>query len=273
MLEANYLRAGGKSVGYQLVMKRYDPVERWHGGSYEYLCLAELELTGSAAVSPLRRLRRLAAGLQETLRLGIFAAHRARYQQTTALVRAFYIAQIFHLRGLLGRWSDWLELDYFDGLWPLFWVPSAAPQLAIALMAAIFATGIFSASRFPERVLCRLLSFVGLMLAGALENSFGKIDHDYHAWIYVAFLLIFLPAGGRDLASSIRGRQKYLLVFAGAQASFLMTYTLAGFWKLQVAIQQAMAGAVGVFSRPKPSPISPPIVCSRPRPAPCWDRW
>jgi hypothetical protein len=200
-------------------------------------------------VSRWRRLRRLAAGREETLRTGIFEAHRSRFLRSATLVRAFYALQLYQLDNLASRWNRWVDLERLDGLWPLFWGPPENPQLTIAVVVMIFFLGTFSSILCPHRRIYRILAFLGLLLAGALSNSFGKIDHGHHAWIFVAFLLIFLPDGPpRKLAGSIGARQRYLLVFAGAQASFLLCYSLAGFWKLLAGLQRALAGEVGGLS-------------------------
>lgn len=200
-------------------------------------------------MSHLRRLRRFLAGGEEALKAGVFAAHRRQFDQSTILVRAFYGLLIFHLSKAFGRWNRWLDLEQIDGLWPLFWSDRFDAQFVVALILSTFALGSFMAMLSPQRRICRLMAFLGLFFSAALSNSFGKIDHGSHPWIYASFIFIFLPDGTpQTLARSIAARQRYLLVFAGAQASFLLTYSLAGFWKLYVGIQQALAGHVGVLS-------------------------
>lgn len=164
-------------------------------------------------------------------------------------MRAFYGLQLFHLITSFSRWNGWLSLDRIDGLWPLFWADGAAAPFVVSLVITTHAVGSFLAIAFPQRRVSRLLAFLGLFLSAALHNSFGKIDHGHHTWIYVSLIFIFLPEGEEAaIARSISARQRYLLVFAGAQASFLMTYSLAGFWKLYAGIEQALAGEVGVLS-------------------------
>ncbi len=194
-------------------------------------------------------MRRFLAGGEPSLREGVFAAQRRRFYQSYVLVQAFYGLQLYHLITSFSQWRGWLQLDRIEGLWPLFWAGGVAAPLVVNLVISTHALGSFLAIIFPHRRICRLLAFVGLFFSATLHNSFGKIDHGHHAWIYVTFVFVFLPDGDQEaLARSRSARQRYLLVFAGAQASFLMTYSLAGFWKLWVGVEQALAGDVGVLS-------------------------
>lgn len=201
------------------------------------------------ALSLFRRLRRFLAGGEPSLREGVFSAHRRRFYQSYVLVRAFYGLQFFHLVTAFSQWHGWLDLDRIEGLWPLFWAGGVAVPLVVNLVVSTHALGSFLAVIFPHLRICRLLAFVGLFFSATLHNSFGKIDHGHHAWIYVSLLFVFLPDGDEEVVARSRSaRQRYLLVFAGAQASFLMTYSLAGFWKLYVGAQQALTGGMGVLS-------------------------
>lgn len=194
-------------------------------------------------------MRRFLAGGEPSLREGIFSAQRRRFYQSYVLVQAFYGLQLYHLITSLGSWRGWLDLDRIEGLWPLYWAGSMAAPLVVNLVISTHALGSLLAIIFPHRRICRLLAFVGLFFSATLHNSFGKIDHGHHVWIYVTFIFIFLPDGDQEaLAHSRSARQRYLLVFAGAQASFLMTYSLAGFWKLLAGVDQALARDVGVLS-------------------------
>ena len=110
----------------------------------------------------------------------------------------------------------------------------------------LFTLGVFSALCAPGVRGCRVLAFAGLFFYVAFRNSFGKIGHSDHAWVYVSFLFIFLPDGKRGaVASSRAGRQGYLTVFVAAQAMVMLTYSLAGFWKFAEALKQlALRGEI-----------------------------
>jgi hypothetical protein len=115
-------------------------------------------------------------------------------------------------------------------------------------MAALL-VGALCAAFLPRRWPARLAAFVGFFLYLALKNSFGKIDHAAHAWLLSAFLLVFLPDGGRgDFASSRARRQRYLNAFWSAQALTLLTYSMAGAWKLLGAVTQLWRGEPHSFA-------------------------
>lgn len=201
-------------------------------------------------MSPMRRLRRVLAGPVGVVDLPqVLAGHRQRFSQIYALVRVFYALQLLHLVTALKSWNHWLDLESIDGLWPLAWGAGLPAPLLATQVVLIYGAGVFAALIWPHRWPARALLFVGLLERAALDNSFGKVDHGFHAWIYVSFVLIFLPDGSLSgLYRSISGRQRYLLVWAGAQAMLLMTYSLAGWWKIYYGIRQALHGQMGVFS-------------------------
>lgn len=60
------------------------------------------------------------------------------------------------------------------------------------LVIRAFAVGAFF---FVEHRAWRLHGALGLLFLHALINSFGKINHSWHAWILAAGALVFLPAG------------------------------------------------------------------------------
>lgn len=179
----------------------------------------------------------------------LFGGHRRRFEQTFTLVRVFYGLHLLHLASALKSWNRWLELEKIDGLWPLAWGAHLPAPLVASQVVVLYALGIVAVLIWPHRWPARALLFMGLLQRAALDNSFGKVDHGFHAWIYVSFVLIFLPDGTlSQLRHSISLRQRYLLVWAGGQGMLLMIYSLAGWWKVYFGIQQVLKGQVGVFS-------------------------
>jgi hypothetical protein len=161
----------------------------------------------------------------------------------------FYGLQLLHLATAFKKWNHWLGLESLDGLWPLAWGAGLPAPLLASQVVALYAFGVFAALLWPQHWPARACLWAGLLLLAAFDNSFGKIDHGFHAWIYVSFVLIFLPDGtSAQLQHSIAKRQRYLLVWASAQGIFLMIYSLAGWWKVYYGIQQARHGQMGVFS-------------------------
>jgi len=75
-------------------------------------------------------------------------------------------------------------------------------------------------------------------------GSFGGPNHQLDLWLWVAFLLIFLP-GLHHIEESMPSdiRRKFLLVFWGVQAFILLTYSMSGTGKIVAAITQYWRGA------------------------------
>ena len=198
---------------------------------------------------PMRWLRHTLAGPAAHHPDGVFATQRCRFDQTWLLIRVFYAVSVSLLLRVLTRWNGWLEVEAFDPLWPLAWARDFAPGTVASLLVVLFVVGWLAVQLVPHRRLARLAFALGLFLVVAFDNSFGKIDHDRHLWVYVALLLVALPEGREtDLARSRVARQKTLLVFAGAQALFLASYTLAGLWKVVGGFEQMAQGRIGLLS-------------------------
>lgn len=44
LLETEYMKGPSKSLGYQLILRSFDAIERWRGGPYQFRMIANLEL-------------------------------------------------------------------------------------------------------------------------------------------------------------------------------------------------------------------------------------
>lgn len=182
--------------------------------------------------------------------MGTFSKQTASFDLAHLLVRLFYACQFVILCNAFENWLKWREgANALTPLWPVFWVNDLGIARSAGLVVILYTVGLTAAAVFPGNRLCRMGAFVGLFLYSAFDNSFGKIGHGLHAWIYVAFVLVFLPDGLRkEIASRRISRQKYLSVFLAAQAMVLMLYSLSGFWKFSAGVVQALAGEAGAFS-------------------------
>lgn len=102
---------------------------------------------------------------------------------------------------------------------------------------------------FPFKRVPRIFFFLGLLNFVALSNSFGKINHGWHAWLWVSFILILIPRMRHSVNESSRQfRQRTLLVFWACQAIVLLFYSLAGGWKVAAGILQWSNGEINTFS-------------------------
>ncbi len=48
LLETKYMRGPNRDIRYQLILRSFDPIERWRGGSYQHRVIANLSLREAA---------------------------------------------------------------------------------------------------------------------------------------------------------------------------------------------------------------------------------
>jgi hypothetical protein len=176
---------------------------------------------------------------------GLGAERRRQGQRAAMQIRVFYWLLLYQAVSSISGWSDYGKVSPSLALWPLGLLPSAFHFAHV--FGAMFVAGIALALALPRSYLARGSAAFSLLMFAAFTNSFGKINHGYHLWIFVAFLFCFLP---RDWCLENIGRasrEAMLVLFRGAQALVLCTYTLSGFWKLWHGIRQFAAGEAHIF--------------------------
>lgn len=172
---------------------------------------------------------------------------RAVYRQTESfraariVVRCYYVVVLFFAAATMQDWSGYLDRREVLTLWPVWWL-DAAPVRAgmLGILGGYLAAAVLGAV-FPDRRWARTLVFVGLLEFVALDNSFGKINHNHHLWVLTAFLLMFLPDTSAWTANRAT-RQRYVTILWSCQAMVLLTYTMSGLGKAIGAIYQLFAG-------------------------------
>jgi len=177
----------------------------------------------------------------------IFDRHRRAGLRLEPLVRIayvllvhWYVTRLAELRPLLNPPDPSLR-------WPAAWMAWVGPELGGPLVLALGLGGALLAVALPERRSVRFLAFFGLLEVLALKYSFGKIHHAMHGWLFVSFLLVWLPAAWPSKAR--RDRQHALFVWSAAQVGLALTYSLAGLGKLLGTVYQAVRG--------EPTPLHP----------------
>jgi hypothetical protein len=194
-----------------------------------------------------RRARRFFSSDNEPALRGAVGRQTEAFHAARIVVRCYYAVVLFFAVGTLRDWSVYLDRRETLALWPVGWlnvVPLRAGILGI-LMAYLGAA--FLGAIFPARRWARTLVFAGLLEFAALDNSFGKISHNYHLWVLTAFLLVFLPRGVSRTADRTT-RQRFSLIFWSCQAIVLLTYTMSGVGKIGGAIYQLWAGQNNLFA-------------------------
>jgi hypothetical protein len=174
----------------------------------------------------------------------LFAHHREVYKVATLLVRIYYWSTLYLVATYLTfLWTDWLQVTDIPLLWPVSWVEWVGIPTGVHVIATFVLLSSLVAAVYPEKKIFRLLLFVAFVEFSAFNNSFGKINHNLHAWLATAFIFTLLPDGKwPQRESSITGRQLYLTTFWAAQALVFSFYTLSGWWKVYAAIEQFVSG-------------------------------
>lgn len=171
------------------------------------------------------------------------------YRRASVLVRMFYLLSFVLACGDAHAVLMRARVQQWDPLWPLFWLEYIEPNRVVG---QCFAAGLILAAMLaaicPRPRWTRGLVFLALFLFCAFENSFGKIAHSRFCLMLISGIFVGLPAIVRGERASRLERQRYVLVFGGGQALFLLTYSMAGIGKLLAAGVQMMAGDIHVFS-------------------------
>ena len=166
------------------------------------------------------------------------------------IVRLYYAASIYIAARLMmsvdiaaRETTDW------DFLWPLAWLNAVDIDVVLALRLIGLASFLSSlvAFAFHRVALARGASLVCFFLAATVPNSFGGINHPYHAWMWVGFVFVFLP-DGTPTHFGRAGKLAYLTVIRGAQALFMLFYSMAGAWKLGFGVFDLLSGQPGNLS-------------------------
>ena len=173
------------------------------------------------------------------------------FDNTVSLVTLFYAINLYFAVDRLRSapmWLDWSGEQVLSPLWCVYWlhlvdIPTGAIAILLGNVVAALAAAIW-----PNVTLFRVASALGLLQMGALDNSFGKISHGNHLWLWVLIGLIFLPPNFNGTSVSRWVRQRTLDVFWGIQAVLLMFYSMSGLLKLLPVPFQFWAGQPTAFS-------------------------
>jgi hypothetical protein len=194
----------------------------------------------------LRRARRFFGTDDQPARPGALGRQTESFYAARIVVRCYYAAILFFAVVTVHDGVVYLDRRETLALWPVCWLNAVPLRLGILGILVGYVTAAFLGAIFPTRRWARALVFIGLLEFAALDNSFGKISHNYHLWVLTAFCLVFLPktpARTIDRAT----RQRFLLIFWGCQAIVLLTYTMSGVGKIGGAIYQFCAGQNNLF--------------------------
>lgn len=177
---------------------------------------------------------------------------RERFTAAQTLIGAFYAVLFFFAAGELFSWQEYLNAGDLALRWPVFWLRFVGTGPGIAAILWLHVAGGFLGLTFSRYRWARVVVFVSLLEHMALKFSFGAVNHGDHLGVLVSFVLIFLPAGWQVRGSADRRvRAATLLVFAGAQALILLTYSMSGMWKAGGIVEQLIRGEFVTYLHPQ----------------------
>ncbi len=190
---------------------------------------------------PPRRVRSALTAFEKRPARSALLLQSERFRRAQGVVLIFYLLQFGLLVKFINGWPLWRQAQSFAPVGVTAWMPRVGIPLGVDLTLSAYGTALVLTCIAPRVRFFRCLVFVTLLLAAGLSNSFGKINHGYHCWIYVSFALMFLPAGRTSDGSRARlSRQKFLTVVLAAQALVLSAYTLSGLWKVYGTVLQVL---------------------------------
>lgn len=176
---------------------------------------------------------------------------RERFTTAQTLIAAYYAILFFFAAGEIFSWQGYLDAGNLAPRWPVFWLRFVDAKAGIAAILWLYLLGGVLAVTLTRYRWARIVIFVSLLEHMALTFSFGAVNHGDHLVVLIGFVLIFLPAGWHVRGSAGRAaRSATLLVFSGAQAMILLTYSMAGMWKAGGVLQQWAMGEFFTYLHP-----------------------
>jgi hypothetical protein len=208
----------------------------------------------------LRRLRRFFAGPRSTANdaqpaapgEGVFTGQPVRFAIAQTTVRAFYAVTLYFM--VVTQFPEFAKLiDHPPAapLWPVGWILHTpwSVHAAVKALLVFYTAATLAGALIPGQRWARAAVFLALLELVALKNSYGKIGHSLHLFVWLSGVLILLPKGWEQAATRVsrRDRQSALLVFWTCQAVLMLSYTMSGLGKLGGALYQLAIGEPNAF--------------------------
>jgi hypothetical protein len=163
------------------------------------------------------------------------------------MVRVFYALGLLWTIQEMGTWPALRDVATVEPQWPARWIDETAPAGGITAILLLLGVGSVLSALWPTSRSWRALYAFGLLQYMAVKYGFGKVNHDFHAWLWVAGLFVLLPSGRPDGRADSGRRQRGLAVVWSAQVVVLFFYTLTGLWKLVYAVEALVSDKISTF--------------------------
>lgn len=170
-------------------------------------------------------------------------------QRARFVVTSFYLCSVIVTAHIMRLIATTLNNDAteWDFLWPLYWVPLDHVDTVLTVITVLAFLSALATTLLTDRRLFRALFAILFLLSATIVNSYGGgINHGLHAWIFVAFILAFLPAL-KNTNNDDTNEKAYLDTIFITQALLAFFYTMSGAWKLFYSFVLTLKGAGGYF--------------------------
>ena len=161
--------------------------------------------------------------------------NKIKFSQTV-----FYILLFIKLTYMMYGFNEYLGLDIIDPLWPVIWVKFLPVMPWVVIFIAMCFVLSLSSIVFGLTKYLKISLFFTCFILFSLLNSRGKINHSYHTILIPLFCFIFLD-------NSKSKTYENFTIFATSVFALLMSYFLAGFWKITKAFHYLYKGEKGLF--------------------------
>ncbi len=176
-------------------------------------------------------------------------AQKRAYGRAIIIVRAYYVVSAFWVVGQTQSWPTYARLQRATPLWPAeWWFREVSVRTGVNLIFSVYLIASLIVVLVPDRRLARAAYTLALLQYMSFVNSFDKVNHDLHGWLFVSIVLILLPRGPWGARRSTADRQYFLTVFWAAQLVLLLFYSLTGMWKIYSAIDAFAHGHINGFN-------------------------
>ena len=202
----------------------------------------------------------LASRFYRTIRRGLRSSNSApqrysilhtHFEHARMIVLFYYMASVYlSAQIMLSIGTTVKTTQHWDFLWPLYWVDPNDARIQLSVVATLCFLSSLLAAVFHRVQAIRILFCAFFLLAATVGNSYAGINHPYHAWFWVSFVLIFLPGESHEKQKnpSRAHMMSYTTTFLMAQVMLFLFYSMSGFWKIGVSIRLAIKGVDGAFS-------------------------
>ncbi len=170
------------------------------------------------------------------------------YSRATVIVRVYYAMGVYWAISAINGWPSYRAMSVVRPLWPTRWWFDWFTRTSVDIIFCLYVGASFVAMMFPRFHVTRSLYAFALLKYMGLINVADEINHNQHAWLFIALVFVLLPGGAWNKPLRTADRQYLLTVIWSSQVVVLLFYTLTGVWKIDSAVKSALHGRPSGFN-------------------------